>query len=78
MNISPEELAPLGLKENYENYLKQMTISQFQAGKEFGKNEKEYLEKAGIDFEALKAETKQIYKDYGEEDYLKVILAVDL
>lgn len=74
MEIDPEDLASLGIKENFEAFLKQNVKEHMEFGLNIPEENLKWIKKMGLNVEELKSGIKPIHKDLSEEQMAEVFL----
>ena len=62
----------MGIKDNYENFLKKSFREALEFGKELPAEDLKLMKKLGINLDELREGVKPIHKDLDEEEYAKV------
>ena len=74
MEIDLDDLASLGIKENYESFLKKTFRESLEFGMEMSEEDLKLMKKWGMNPEELKEGIKPIHKDLDEDQLAEVCI----
>jgi len=76
LDIDPEDLANLGIKDNFESFLKRNVKETLEFGEEMSEENLKLMKKFGINFDELKEGVKPIHKELDQDKIVEVFSSI--